>query len=106
MLTSDFSKGQFKFFSYRSARASQLFDTCQQVVWHVSAYRSSCIGQSFVVRPADLHIIERLLPRLFLLVFAKGTVPAHVCIDGSVKAEHLRDHPRTHLKAIACGNLS
>ena len=41
-----------------------------------------------------------------MLIFAKGTVPAHVCKDGFVKAEHLLDHPGTHLKVIACGNLS
>ena len=112
------------------------FGTCQPIVRHVPAHCSARASRSFVVRQtimrrstnnrmsfdkrlsdvrrtmtevlmdADLHVAERLLPRLVLLIFAKGTVPAHVCIDGLVKAEHLLDHPWTHLKAIACGNLS
>lgn len=107
-------KTTIQVFSRRSSRVSQSFGTCQQIVRRSTNNRMSFDKRLSDVRrtmtevlmDADLHVAERLLPRLVLLIFAKGTVPAHVCIDGLVKAEHLLDHPWTHLKAIACGNLS
>ena len=101
-------KTTIQVFSRRSSRVSQSFGTCQQIVRRSTNNRVSFDKRLSDVRrtmtealDADLHVAERLLPRLVLLIFAKGTVPAHVCIDGLVKAEHLLDHPGTHLKVIA-----
>lgn len=99
-------KRTIQVFSRRPARVRHLSVTCQPIGRHVSANRPARASTSAGVRrtmtealnAAVLHVFERLLPRLVLLIFAEGTVPAHICIDGLVKAEHLRDHLRSYLE--------